>query len=96
MNRRERRHMQKQLGLNKHYKNETRAQKWERWRDNRESGQMMHNDHVNATIASIQEQEDQKMSDVIQSLAEHIAKNKQIPVMDAMLEAKEQYEKSRS
>lgn len=94
MNRRERRNLEKSLGLHKARKNETREQKWARWRDNQESGKMMFNDHVNNTLASIKEQEDQKTSDVIQSLAEHIAKVKQIPVMDAMLEAKEQYEKN--
>jgi len=95
MNRRERRNVEKSLGLHKARKNETREQKFQRWRDNRESGEMMHKDHVTTTQKMIEAQEDQKMSDIIQSLAEHISKRKNIPVMDAMLEAQEEYENSR-
>lgn len=95
MNRRERKHVEKSLGLLKYRKKETRQQKWERWRDNQENGKRMMQDRTNEITASIKAQEDQKMSDVIQSLAEHIAKRKQIPVMDAMIEAQKEYEKSR-
>jgi hypothetical protein len=95
MNRRERRHMQKQLGLNKHYKKETREQKFERWRGNIEEGKRMQQEFANQVEVSIQEQKDQKMSDIISGLAEDIAKREKIPVIDAMVKAQEQYEKSR-
>lgn len=93
MNRRERRNVEKSLGLQKYRKNETRQERWERLRGNQENGKRMMQDKATEVATSIQEQEDQKASDVIQSLAEGIAKRKQIPLMDAMLEAKNEYEK---
>lgn len=95
MNRRERRHVEKSLGLHKHYKKETREQKWQRWRDNQENGRRMMEEKANEVATMIQAMDDMKQSDVIQSLAEAIAKRKGIPVIDAMLEAQEEYEKSR-
>jgi hypothetical protein len=95
MNRRERKHVEKQLGLQKTRKNETRAQKWARWRDNQENGKRMMEEKANDVATSVHEQEDQKLSVQIQSLSEHIAKTKKIPVIDAMVEAREYYEKIR-
>ena len=94
MNNRERRKIQKQLGLNKHYKKETREQKWQRWRDNQENGKKMHHDYLNQVEVSIHEQSDQKISNIIQHLAEDIIKREKIPMIDAMVKAQEQYEKS--
>ena len=93
MNRRERRHMEKQLGLQKHKKQLTRKKRWENMRENQENGKKLMEELENHVAASIQNQEDQKMSDTIQSMAESIAKRKQIPVIDAMVEAQEIYEK---
>ena len=95
MNRQERRRLEKQLGLHKHRsRRETREQMFQRWEGNRESGKRMEDDMRNKRATMIQEQEDQKMSDVINSMAEYIAKTKNIPVVDAMVEAQEQYGKS--
>ena len=94
MNRRERRHMQKQLGLNKHYKTQTREQMFERWRDNLENGKRMEEEMKTNVEVSLQEQDDQKVSDIITSKAEYIAKIQKIPVIDAMLIAQEEVENS--
>lgn len=95
MNRRERRNMEKQLGLQKHRKGETTTAKFARWKDNQENGKRMMQEMENNVLASLQNQDDQKMSDTIQHLAESIAKRKKIPVIDAMVEAQDEYEKSR-
>ena len=91
MNRRERRAMQKQLKLNDFYKNQTTEERNERIRDNIENGNRMHTDNTEAIRVAQQEAADQKESDIIASLAEVIAKKKSIPLIDAMVEAQDEY-----
>ena len=91
MNRRERRAMQKQLKLNDFYKKQTTEERNERIRDNIENGKRMHADNVEAVRVAQQEAADQKESDIIASLAEVIAKKKSIPLIDAMVEAQDEY-----
>jgi len=95
MNRRERKVLEKRLGLHKHRKNETRAAMYERWKGNAESGKRMEEDMKNLRITQAQEQEDKKVEAMINSQAEWIAKNKNIPVVDALVEAQEEYNKSK-
>ena len=95
MNRRERRQMQKQLKLNDFYKNQTREQMFERWRENRENGKRMMEDRTREIEVAQQEAADQKESDIVTSLAEHIAKIKGIPLIDAMVEAQEEHSQSK-
>jgi len=95
MNRRERRQMQKQLKLNDFYKNQTREQMFERWRENRENGNRMMEERTREIEVAQQEAADQKESDIVTSLAEHIAKIKKIPLIDAMVEAQEEHSQSK-
>jgi len=95
MNRRERRQMQKQLKLNDFYKNQTREQMFERWRENRENGNRMMEERTREIEVAQQEAADQKESDIVTSLAEHIAKIKGIPLIDAMVEAQEEHSQSK-
>jgi len=94
MNRKERRHMQKQLGLNDFYKKETRQQKFSRWEENQENGRRMMEDKKEEIRISQQEQEDNKASESIITGAEKIASQKQIPLIDAMVEAQEKINKN--
>lgn len=96
MNRRERRIVNKQLGLDKHYKKESYKQKFERWSENLENGKTHHKNFRSETETFIKEQDDQKVTNVIQNLAKSIAERKGIPFMDAIVEAKESYEKLRN
>ena len=95
MNRRERRAMQKQLKLNDFYKNQTTEERNERIRENMENGRRMHADNTEAVRIAQQEAADQKESDIVTSLAEHIAKIKGIPLIDAMVEAQEEHSQSK-
>lgn len=92
MNRRERKHMEKQLGLQKYYKTESREKKWERWRSNQENGNRIMEDRKKEIGLAQQEAEEQRVSDVIARNAEEIAKEKKIPIIDAMVEAQEEYQ----
>ena len=92
MNRRERKHMEKELGLNKFYKKMTNKQRFQKMSENIENGKRMEADMKQKREVSIQEQMDQKKSDVVASRAEAIAERKKIPLIDAMLEAQEEYE----
>ncbi len=92
MNRKERRHMEKQLGLRKFYKNMTNEKRFEKMVDNIENGKRMEEEMKQKREVSIQEQDDQKYSDRIGSLAEEIAKREKIPVIDAMVRAKAELE----
>jgi len=96
MNRRERRNMQKQLGLNKHYKKETKETKWARWRDNQDNGNRMMQEKAEEVRISLQKQEDEKESAIILHEAENIAKEKSIPLIDAMVEAQQKYQKTKA
>lgn len=92
MNRRERRHMQKQLDLHKFYKTQTREQRWDRIRENQENGKRMMEENTENVRIAQQEAAQQKESDIISRIAEEIAENKKIPLIDAMVEAQEEYQ----
>jgi hypothetical protein len=88
--------MQKQLGLHKFYKNQTREQMFERWGENQENGKRMMEDNTEAIRVSQQEQADQKESDIVLHIAEDIAEKKSIPLMDAMVEAQTEYQNTKA
>ena len=90
MNRRERRNMQKQLKLNDFYKKQTTEERNERIREHIENGNRMHQDNTEEVRVAQQEAADQKESDIVTHLAEHIAERKNIPLIDAMVEAQEE------
>lgn len=94
MNRRERRHTEKQLGLNKFYKKMTREQRFKKMQENQENGRRMQEEFKKNVEISLQAQHDQKQSDIIAHKAEDISKRKNIPVIDAMVEAQEEYNNS--
>jgi len=93
MNRKERRATQKQLGLNKFYKKETREQKWERMRDNQENGKRMMGDMKEQVRIMQNMTVEEKESQAIAVLAQTISIKKEIPLIDAMVEAKNKYDK---
>ena len=95
MNRKERRNMQKMLGLNKHYKNETRDEKFARWADNQENGKRMMEDMKEKVRITQNMSAEEKESHAIEVLGQKIAQKKQIPLIDAMVEAQVQYNKSK-
>ena len=95
MNRRERRAMQRDLGLNKHYKRETREAKWERWRDNMENGKFLMEEAKERNRVLQNMSREDKESQEIALLAQKIAAKKEIPFVDAMTEAREKYESNK-
>ena len=94
MNRKERRRVQKQLGLNDFYKKETREKKWERWRENQENGKRMMQDQKERDRVMQNMTAEEKESHEIGILAQKISTKKEIPLIDAMVEAKNLYDKS--
>jgi len=95
MNRKERRRVQKQLGLNDFYKKETRDQKWERWRENQENGKRMMGDQKERDRVMQNMTTEEKESQEIAILAQKISAKKEIPLIDAMVEAKNLYDKKK-
>jgi hypothetical protein len=87
--------MQKQLGLNKFYKTQTHKQRAERVQENIENGKRMMTDNAEVVRVSQQEQADLKESDIVLHIAEDIAKKNSIPLMDAMVEAQIEYQKTK-
>lgn len=92
MNRRERKHVEKQLGLQKHYKTLSRTQRWEKMRDNQQNGKRMMEELKNKNNVDVQDQEDTAVNDKISKRAKAIAKSKKIPLIDALVEAQEEFE----
>lgn len=95
MNRRERRQMQKELGLNKFYKNQTNEQRSERIRDNIENGKRMMEDRKEQDRIQQNMTSEEKESQAISILAQKIAMKKAIPMIEAMDEAQLQYNESK-
>jgi len=95
MNRRERKAVAKRLGLNKYYKSMTREQRWQLMRDNIESGKRMMAENKEKVLVSQEEQEEQRMHNIISNRAEKIAADKKIPLIDALVLAKNEYDNSK-
>jgi len=91
MNRRERKHMEKELGLQKHYKTLSREKKWEKMRNNQENGRRMMMERKQDIKIAQQKVTDQKESNIIEDVAEEIVQKKNIPMIDAMVEAQLKY-----
>lgn len=95
MNRRQRRQMSKNLGIMAYQQKLPRAQKFELIRQNIEEGKKMHEEFVEKNRVAVNSQIEQVDSEAVFHLAENISKRKSIPVMDAMKEAQEEYEKQK-
>jgi hypothetical protein len=91
MNRRERRDMQKKLGLTKFYKNQTPEQRNKRLNDNQENGQRMMTDMAERVRVAQNMSAEDKESLAISNIAQRIAQQKEIPMVDAMAEARMEY-----
>jgi len=83
--------MEKKLGLQKHYKKMSRQEKFKMIEEKQEHAKIIKQETRERIKISIQEQNDKKESDIISSMSEFISKNKNIPLIDAMVIAKEQY-----
>jgi hypothetical protein len=92
MNRRERKHMEKELGLDKFYKTMSRSQWFEKMRNNIIAGKRMQEEMKNKVKSQLNQQEDKKESDIIASNALTLAITKKMPMIDAMALAKEEYD----
>ena len=92
MNRRERKQIEKKLGLTKYYKTMSREQKWEKLRNNIESGNQMHKETIQRNKQTQEELDEAKMNDIISHNAEKIAKDQKIPMIDALVLAKTEYD----
>ena len=95
MNRRDRRKMQQRLGLNEFYKKQTREQKWERWAENQENGKRMMAEKAEQVRIMQNMTEEEKESSAIAIIAQKIAAKKEIPLIDAMVEAQGIYKKTK-
>ena len=93
MNRKERKKLEKELGIAKHLKTLTLNQRFERFRANQENGKKIQEEFIKNNEISQQADSDQKESDIINSLAENIAKTEKIPFIEAL--GKAQNERSR-
>lgn len=90
MNRKERRSVEKKLGLTKHYGSLPRNEKFKRIRENIENGSNKHNEFVQSVAVKLNEQRDELESNAVASRAEQIAKSENIPYIDALSKAKNQ------
>ena len=95
MNRRERKKMEKELGISKYTKTLSRTAKFERIKTNQESGKKLQEDLKQNNQILIQKQDDLKESNVIETLANSIYKRTKIPYIDAIEIAKSEYNKTK-
>lgn len=92
MNRRERKHMEKQLGMNKHKKNMTREERFENMRQNIESGRKIQEEMKEVRRRQEQGNIDKEASQRISSIATDLMVNHGIPYVEAQEKAKEIYQ----
>lgn len=95
MNRRQRRQMSKNLGIMEFQQKLPREKKFELIRQNIIEGRKIHEEFIEKNRIEGNALSEKTESDVIYHIAEDIAKRKKIPVMDAMKEAHEEYEKQK-
>jgi hypothetical protein len=91
MNRRERKHMEKQFGLTKLKKNMTREQRFEKMRENIEHGNELQRQMKETVRVQSQKKLDEGSAARISSIATDLMINKAVPYVDAVEQAKELY-----
>lgn len=92
MNRKERRRMSKRLGIMQYQNKLTRQQKFNLIRENIITGKKMHQENVEKNITLQEELEDQEKYDKIYKKAVQIAKETNMPLIDAFDVAEKQIE----
>jgi len=95
MNRKQRRLTSKRLGIMQYQQKLPLAKRLNLMHENILSGKQMEKENAEAVRISIASQLEEKESQVVYSLAEGIAKRKNVPVIDAMAEAQADFDKSR-
>lgn len=91
MNRRERKRMEKQLGLHKYKKNMTRAERFETMSNNIEHGKELQNKMKEVRRLQEQQKMDENSNSRIASIATDLIVNKEMDYVTAMEEAKKMY-----
>ena len=92
MNRRERKHMEKQMGLAKYKKSLSRTQRFEMMADNIQSGKKMQTQMKEVRRLQEQDKLDEKSANRIASISTELMV-KGVPYVDAINQAKEIYKK---
>lgn len=91
MNRRERKHMEKQLGIANHKKSLTRAERFEMMRQNILHGKQMEEKMKENRRLQEQRKIDEGSAQRISSIATDLMVNKGVPYVEAVEKAKEIY-----
>lgn len=94
MNRRERRSMSKKLGILQYQQKLPLNKKFELIRENIVAGKKRQDEVKEEIRIQTNKFLEDKESDIINHLAENIAKTKKIPIIDALEEARQEYLKS--
>lgn len=91
MNRRERKHMEKKLGISKHKKSLNRAERFEMMRQNILHGKELEIKMKETIRVQDQQKLDESSSHRISSIATDLMVNKGVPYVEAVEQAKEIY-----
>ena len=91
MNRRERKNMEKQFGMDKLKKNMTREQRFENMRSNIQNGKKLQEEMKETRRVQEQGSADKEASSEIASIATDLMINKDVPYVEAQEQAKEIY-----
>jgi hypothetical protein len=92
MNRRERRQLEKNLGLIKQYKGLSRSAKFEMVAERIKLGKERQEETKEKIRIALEEQDSQKQSKQIETVADVIVKSQKIPLIDAIELAKKEVE----
>lgn len=92
MNRRERRNLEKQLGITKQKQSMSVKEKFNRIKENQDHGRSLHAEFLKNSEVEQQKSIDEKQSNSIESLATTIVTRDKIPYIDALAQAKSEIE----
>jgi hypothetical protein len=91
MNRRERRSVEKKIGLTKFYSSMSREKKFSRMAENIISGNKKHNEFVESVRVNLDNKRDERNTNIRAEQAKELAIREKMPYIDALNKINEQY-----
>lgn len=91
MNRKERRSVEKKIGLSKFYSSMSREKKFNKMAENIANGKNKHNEFVESVRVNLESERDKRDTEIRAVRAQELAVREKIPYIDALNKVNEEY-----
>jgi hypothetical protein len=91
MNRRERRSIEKKIGLTKFYSSMSRDKRFSKMAENITNGKKKHDEFVESVRVNLESKRDERDTEIRAEQAQELAAREKIPYIDALNKVNEQY-----